>query len=798
MTKKKNSITNALGPTQDDSSSQLSVIKEIYDGMIIYEEQFQKQKAAFLKKNGLTELEYKKAAAEYDKMVLKDAAKEKDKQLNQEQKKKQKLSVKERTAKAKERKEELKAAKELNKLAQEQLKQESDVNSEEYKLKKELLDKEAEQLKKQEKQNKKELAIAKTKETVSNVGAQALNAAVDAADASIKEAVELLSEYKGKVSARLQGSESSWDSLAEIATATTSGYYKNKTLMQNLISLTEQGITYNIEQRAFLQTVSEKIADTFDAANGTLTRLIKIQQADSTSTRLGLEAALTKYFNSTFSDNSYLSDNINESVNAALLGTLSSMSREAGVEFEYIVQKWLGSLYSVGVSEDTITKIAAGLEYLGTGQVESLTSDTELQTLFGLAANNAGLSYEELVQSNLSIDNTNKLLKSIVEILNKANSESNNVLRATWANLYGVSVADLNAVQNLSSSSISNIYSNFLNYGALNGELKNQLTTGIAGRTSMQEYVANVIENYKYNIGLETASSPLSYIMYQLFDLLDATVEGIRLPAAFGFDLNTSVADLGKLATVLGSTLGDIGKLANAVGDYDQGIQGDALAKLLAIPESLSIKTSGSGFSLDANSTARKTYVATGSSSDVENSLIQQGSASGAETSKVSNSGFEEQQEDTLYKVGEYDANNYLMVNLAGGPLSEDKKSLLVSLTSSSVISDLVNFLQSDSFADKFANRFISASKTNNLGVTGTLQLVAKTDVTATGITSITNDIDKASIIDTEELQAAMMEAVKAALESTQKRFDVNVSGVGISTVTNTLPVSLVGSTTGL
>ena len=43
-----------------------------------------------------------------------------------------------------------------------------------------------------------------------------------------------------------------------------------------------------------------------------------------------------------------------------------------------------------------------------------------------------------------------------------------------------------------------------------------------------------------------------------------------------------------------------------------------------------------------------------------------------------------------------------------------------------------------------------------------------------------------------------MMEAVKAALESTQKRFDVNVSGVGISTVTNTLPVSLVGSTTGL
>ena len=138
------------------------------------------------------------------------------------------------------------------------------------------------------------------------------------------------------------------------------------------------------------------------------------------------------------------------------------------------------------------------------------------------------------------------------------------------------------------------------------------------------------------------------------------------------------------------------------------------------------------------------------------------------------------------------------MVNLAGGPLSEDKKSLLVTLSGNNSFSDLISFLRGNDFADTLANRFITVSKVNNLGVTGKLELVAKQDVTATAITSISNDIDKAKIIDTEELQSSIRDAIAVALEQTTKRFNVNIAGVGISSITNTLPVSVVGGTTGL
>ena len=48
------------------------------------------------------------------------------------------------------------------------------------------------------------------------------------------------------------------------------------------------------------------------------------------------------------------------------------MSANASIEFEYIVQKWLGSLYSLGLSQQTVTQIATGLNALGTGDVDWL------------------------------------------------------------------------------------------------------------------------------------------------------------------------------------------------------------------------------------------------------------------------------------------------------------------------------------------------------------------------------------------------------------------------------------------
>ena len=127
--------------------------------------------------------------------------------------------------------------------------------------------------------------------------------------------------------------------------------------MDNMANLIESGIMYNVEQRAFLQSVSENIARTFDAANGTLVQLIRIQQADTTAARLGMEASITKFLNANYSDSSYM-NNEYKTVMSNLMGVSAFMSSRDAVEFEYNVQKWLGSLGSLGVSGGTLSTIA--------------------------------------------------------------------------------------------------------------------------------------------------------------------------------------------------------------------------------------------------------------------------------------------------------------------------------------------------------------------------------------------------------------------------------------------------------
>ena len=51
-----------------------------------------------------------------------------------------------------------------------------------------------------------------------------------------------------------------------------------------------------------------------------------------------------------FRDTSYLTNTF-DSVSQALHETVATMDRDAGVEFDYVVQKRLGSLGSVGVSD---------------------------------------------------------------------------------------------------------------------------------------------------------------------------------------------------------------------------------------------------------------------------------------------------------------------------------------------------------------------------------------------------------------------------------------------------------------
>ena len=59
--------------------------------------------------------------------------------------------------------------------------------------------------------------------------------------------------------------------------------------------------------------------------------------------RLGIESNLTKLFNKHFEDTSYLTQTFDTVANS-LLEASSKLARDASVEFEYIVQKWLGAM----------------------------------------------------------------------------------------------------------------------------------------------------------------------------------------------------------------------------------------------------------------------------------------------------------------------------------------------------------------------------------------------------------------------------------------------------------------------
>ena len=70
-----------------------------------------------------------------------------------------------------------------------------------------------------------------------------------------------------------------------------SPFLKQEKAVENLRTLVGKGIAVNVEQRAFLDTISEKIATTFEATDASLQKLVRIQQADSTAARLGMESA---------------------------------------------------------------------------------------------------------------------------------------------------------------------------------------------------------------------------------------------------------------------------------------------------------------------------------------------------------------------------------------------------------------------------------------------------------------------------------------------------------------------------
>lgn len=356
-----------------------------------------------------------------------------------------------------------------------------------------------------------------------------------ATDKAVNAAIDTYTKGLSRVDTRLQGFNkrgevygSYWKEMSSSLTTAIgfSPYINQKSLLENVIKITDSGIAYNVEQRAYIATLSEKIATTFDALDQNLTRLIRIQQADITTSQLGAEADLTNFFNNQFQDTSYL-NSLYDTVQGAIIDATSQLSRDEATSFNYNVQKWLGSLYALGASDSLINSIAQGINYLGTGNVSAFNSNEGLRNLFAMSANRAGMSFSDILTSGLNAGTTNDLLRAMVLYLQEIAGSGNQVVKSAYGGVMGVgSLADLRAVRNLSASDIASIYGTNMTYDQAVDIAGDNISSGVTARTHFSEMYDNVIKNALFGWGQNLVGNKVSYIAWKAADVLGDTFGG--------------------------------------------------------------------------------------------------------------------------------------------------------------------------------------------------------------------------------------------------------------------------------
>lgn len=457
----------------------------------------------------------------------------------------------------------------------------------------------------------------------------------------LESKIDEIGSHKGSIDTRLQGSNndkfmgSYWDQLVRDMTSVgaVNPYFKQETFAANIESLVKQGISFDLKQRAFLMTVSDKIASTFEVSNATLLRLVRIQQEDSTAGRLGMESALNSFLNNMYETSEYLTS-VADSVRGSLEEMESLMAGAEAAEVEWQVQKWLGSLYSVGMSDSAVNSISTALGQIAAGQIEGLTNGGAGNLLI-MAANDAGLSIADILTDGLNSSDTNKLLQAAVNYLAELSDSAadNKVVQQQLANVFGVKASDLRAATNLVlPGSTGAIYGKNMSYNNMLSQLAS-MAGSMGSRTSVAEMMTNFWENGQYTLAGSMASNPVSYFIYKMAKVVDDAAGGIDLPflnvMGFGVDLNTTVSDLMRVAAVGGGILGSIGPMISGLGS---SFSGRAMLNKLGIGtgSGLAAVTRGDGGGSSGSSgggtksTSGSGYVGNSSGSDVKDSTIQE------------------------------------------------------------------------------------------------------------------------------------------------------------------------------
>lgn len=301
------------------------------------------------------------------------------------------------------------------------------------------------------------------------------------------------------------------------------------TVLNSLEKLIRTGVASNLEQRSFLDSVSNKIATTFESTNATLLQLTRLNRVDATAAYLGSEVSLTELLNTQFMDTNYLTSNVSDAVSSALYEATSQLGPEMGASFEFAVQKWLGSFYSSGMGASTVQNLAQGIGYLGSGNVEALQGNQSLNNMMAIASKSAGLDYGELLKYGLTPETVESLLAGVYKQGVTIAQSGDRVAQSQFANMFGMTISDLTSLMRLTTENINALTQSTMSYGDLVQKTAYELTQ-IMDRTPLTEQIKNVMSNVMAGVGEGIATNAITYSLYTLSNLIGT----LDIPTPFG------------------------------------------------------------------------------------------------------------------------------------------------------------------------------------------------------------------------------------------------------------------------
>lgn len=409
----------------------------------------------------------------------------------------------------------------------------------------------------------------------------------------VTSGMEFYRQNAAKVSARLQtASNNGMGILGNLygyyGDISKEPYVNMSNIASSLVNIASQGISFNVEERAFIASLKDDMVASFDALDSNLQRTIRLNQEDLTKAYLGNEAELLQLLNETFLDSTYL-NSVYDSVTNAMFDTMASMTSSESTEFLYNVQKWLGAMYEVGVSESTLTSVASAINALGTGDAEALTS-SPIGVLLEMAIERSNSNLANILTGGLDADTVNDVMYSLVELLQdiKENTSTQTTLSA-YAKVLGVTTSDLRAATTLSDAVLSTLIGSIVTKEAAENEALAQIG-GAMARQPESGYVENMLTNLLFGAGYKVAQDPQGYLTTRVGSLIEqigSNIGGIGggivsllgAGAKWGTYLGALSPNAGLDGTSLGLDVSGIGAFIKSIGtSADNLIKGLSVA----------------------------------------------------------------------------------------------------------------------------------------------------------------------------------------------------------------------------